>query len=300
MNDEHVTNASGSATALCYRRFTAADVRAAHALSTALRWPFRAEDWQFSADTSSAIAVEENGVVIGTAMCWKYGADRAAIGHVIVSSEHQGRGIGRALMERLLDELGPRITFLHATPAGQPLYEKLGFAVCGSLDQLQGNVSRPAAVALPDGERLRAGTPADLGRFVELDTLASGLEREALLSALLKRGESVVLERDGEMVGFSVLRRFGRGHVIGPVVAPRSSDDVHAKALIAHWLGGRENEFVRIDVPTGSSLPDWLDAQGLKRVDTCSKMVRNAPAAEHDGASDPICRLYGLVSQAML
>lgn len=300
MNNEHVMNTSGAATALHYRRFTAADVPAAHALSMALRWPFRAEDWQFSADTSIAFAAEENGVVIGTAMCWKYGADRAAIGHVIVSSEHQGRGIGRALMEVLLDELGPRVTFLHATPAGQPLYEKLGFSVCGSLDQYQGNVSRPAAGALPEGARLRAGTPDDFRRLAELDARASGLERDALLSVLLKRGESVVLERDGEIAGFSVLRRFGRGDVIGPVVALRTSGDADAKALIGHWLSAREHEFVRIDVPSGTSLPDWLDAQGLKRVDTCSKMVRNAPAAAHVSAPDQVCGLYGLVSQAML
>jgi len=161
-------------------------------------------------------------------------------------------------------------------------------------------VSRPAAVALPDDERLRAGTPADLHCLVELDARVSGLERDALLSALLKRGESVVLERDGEIVGFSVLRRFGRGDVIGPVVAPRSTDDADAKALIGYWLSGRENEFVRIDVPSGTSLPDWLDAQGLKRVDTCSKMVRNATAATHGNALDPVGGLYGLISQAML
>ncbi|MGC3026602.1 GNAT family N-acetyltransferase [Burkholderia sp. DN3021] len=300
MKQEHVMNDSRSMTELRYRRFTAADIPAAHALSMALRWPFRLEDWQFSADTSIAFAAEESGAVIGTAMCWKFGADRASIGHVIVSSAHQGRGIGRELMETLLEELGPRITFLHATPAGLPLYEKLGFHVCGSLDQYQGNVSRPAAVALPDGERLRAGTPADLRCLVELDARASGLERDALLSALLTRGESVVLERDGEIVGFSVLRRFGRGYLIGPVVAPRSTGDARARALIGYWLSGLENEFVRIDVPSGTSLPDWLDTQGLKRVDTCSKMVRNAPAAAHGGAPDPACGLYGLVSQAMM
>ncbi|MBR8510247.1 GNAT family N-acetyltransferase [Burkholderia cenocepacia] len=300
MTQEHEVKERDATSALHYRRFTAEDVPAAHALSIALRWPFRAEDWQFSADTSIAFAAEENGVVIGTAMCWKYGADRAAIGHVIVSDAHQGRGIGRKLMETLLDELGPRITFLHATPAGRPLYEKLGFNVCGSLSQYQGNVDRPAAVAVPDGERLRAGSPADWPRLVELDARASGLEREALLSALQARGESVVLERDGEVVGFSVLRRFGRGYVVGPVVAPRSSDDAHAKALIGYWLTKRDGEFVRIDVPDGSSLPAWLSEQGLKQVDTCSKMVRNAPAAAHEGAADPVVGLYGLVSQAML
>ncbi|AXF25511.1 GNAT family N-acetyltransferase [Burkholderia pyrrocinia] len=300
MKQERDINVALSMTKPRYRRFAPADIPAAHALSMALAWPFRAEDWQFSADTSIGFVAEESGIVIGTAMCWKYGADRASLGHVIVSSAHQGRGIGRVLMETVLEELGPRMTFLHATPAGQPLYEKLGFNVCGSLDQYQGNVGHAAPVALLDGERLRAGTPADLPRLIELDARASGLERDALLSALLKRAESVVLERDGEIVGFSVLRRFGRGYVIGPVVAPDSRDDARAGALIGYWLTRRESEFVRIDVPSGTSLPGWMNEQGLKRVDTCSKMVRNAPAGAYGGAPDPACRLYGLLSQAML
>src|SRR5690348_12397898 len=154
MKHDSFANGLDSATSLRYRKFTPADVPAAHALSTALGWPYRPEDWQFSADTAIAFVAEERGVVIGTAMCWKFGADRASLGHVIVSSAHQGRGIGRKLMAIVLEELGPRITFLHATPAGQPLYEKLGFSVCGSLEQHQGNVGKPLTVALLDGERL--------------------------------------------------------------------------------------------------------------------------------------------------
>ncbi|SDR62020.1 GNAT family N-acetyltransferase [Paraburkholderia tuberum] len=299
MKQEHVVNVPSSTTKLWYRTFTSADIPAAHALSMALNWPYRPEDWQFSADSAKGFVAEENGVVIGTALCWKFGTDRASLGHVIVSSGHQGRGIGRKLMEAVLEELGPRITFLHATPAGQPLYEKLGFNECGSLEQYQGNISKTFPVALLDGERLRSGTPADFPALIELAARASGLERNAILSALLKLGESVVLERDGEIVGFSVLRRFGRGHVIGPVVALRSRDDARARALNGYWLTGREGEFVRIDVPSGTSLTDWLSGQGLKRVDTVLKMVRNAPAGAHRGAPDPVCRQYGLISQAM-
>lgn len=300
MKQECAVNVPPSTGSLRYRMFDPADVPAAHALSMAVGWPYRPEDWQFSADTSIGFVAEDDGVVIGTAMCWKFGAERASLGHVIVSSEHQGRGIGRKLMEIILEELGPRITFLHATQAGQPLYEKLGFNVCGTLDQFNGNVGKAGPVALLDGERLRAATPTDFPCLIELASRASGLERHALLSALLERGESVVLERDGEIVGFSVMRRFGRGYVIGPVVSLRTHDDMRARALIGHWLNGLEGEFVRIDVPTGTSLPDWLIGQGLKRVDTCSKMVRNAPASAHTGAYDPLYRLYGLISQAML
>ncbi len=300
MKQSCVVNVDPSKTNLRYRAFTLADIPAAHGLSMALGWPYRPEDWQFSADTAKGFVAEESGIVIGTALCWKFGADRASLGHVIVSSVHQGRGIGRKLMEAVLEELGPRITFLHATPAGKPLYEKLGFTVCGSLEQYQGNVGPSFRIALLDGERLRTGTSEDFPQLIELASRASGLDRQAVLSALLKRGESVVLERDGEIVGFSVLRRFGRGYVIGPVVALRSRDDARARALIGYWLTRREGEFVRIDVPAGTSLTDWLGDQGLKRVDVCSKMVRNAPAEAHSGVPDPVYRLYGLISQAML
>ena len=300
MKHERAVDVPSSTAKLRYRAFTSADIPMAHALSMALGWPYRPEDWQFSVDSGTGFVAEDNGVVIGTALCWKFGTDCASLGHVIVSPEHQGQGIGRRLMAAVLEELGPRITFLHATPAGRPLYEKLGFNVCGSVEQHQGNVSKAFPIALLDDERLRLGTRADFPDLIELASRAYGLERNAILSALLKLGESVVLERDGEIVGFSVYRRFGRGHVIGPVVALRSRDDVRARALIGYWLTGREGEFIRIDVPSETNLTDWLSGQGLMRVDTASKMVRNAPADAHKGAPDAVCRLYGVISQAML
>ena len=93
--------------------------------------------------------------MIGTALCWTYGAERASLGMVIVSPAWQGRGIGRKLMELVLEGLGGRVTFLHATPAGQPLYEKFGFQAVGTLDQHQGAAFQPPLVSLPPGERLR-------------------------------------------------------------------------------------------------------------------------------------------------
>lgn len=299
MNNESVVSASVSTQPLHYRSFQSADIPAAHGLSMAFNWPHRPEDWQFALEHGTGFVAEENGVVIGTALCWKFGADRASLGLVIVSPDHQGRGIGRHLMEMVLDELGPRTTFLHATPAGRPLYEKLGFSVCDTLDQHQGNIGETLPVVLHDGERLRAATAADFPALIELASCASGFERQAMMAALLETGESAVLEHHGEIVGFSVLRRFGRGKVIGPMVAMKSPDDHRAKALIGYLLKGREGEFIRIDVPADASLTDWLIAQGLKKVDTTVRMVRHAPAGTHRGVQDPVYRVYGLISQAM-
>jgi len=266
----------------------------------ALGWPYRQEDWQFSTEWATGVVVEDRGLVIGTAMCWKFGTEHASIGHVIVSSEYQGRGIGRALMAILFEELGPRITFLHATPEGRPLYEKIGFSVCGWLDQCQGHVTDPVSVVLSNGERLRTATPAELPVLIDLASRASGLERHAILSSLFKLADVVVLERGGEIVGFSALRRFGRGHVIGPVVAPQSREQFQAKALIGYWLTRQQGEFVRVDVPSGTSLTGWLGEQGLKRVDTAPKMVRNASAVVCNAIPDQVCGVYAVVSQALL
>ncbi|MEX3969926.1 GNAT family N-acetyltransferase [Paraburkholderia caribensis] len=282
-----------------YRSLTSADIATAHEMSLAVSWPHRPEDWQFALDTGTGFVAELNGVVIGTAICWKHGPERASLGLVIVSDAYQGRGIGRKLMQMMLEELGSRVTFLHATPAGQPLYETLGFSVCGMLNQYQGRVTGPNPVALPDGLSLREAQPADVAQLTAMATRATGLERDAMLAQLFKVAAGVVLERDGAIIGFSVFRRFGRGYVIGPVIATEAANDLHAKALIGHWLTGRENEYIRVDVPDALSVGDWLTAQGLPCVDSVVKMVRNAPADAHRGAPDSDLRWYGLISQAM-
>ncbi|RDJ97958.1 GNAT family N-acetyltransferase [Paraburkholderia lacunae] len=283
-----------------YRAFRSSDIVAAHALSIAAGWPHRAEDWQLMFDTGNGfVAQDDSGEVIGTALYWKCGAGRGTLGLVIVSSEEQGRGIGRKLMELVLEALGNRVTFLYATPAGKPLYEKLGFEACSTVDQHQGTVGSVQAVLLPAGDQLRPLTGDDIPHVIELASRASGLDRGETFPALLDFAEGVLLERSGELVGFSLFRRFGRGYAIGPVVAAHSPDDRRAKALIAHWLAQYAGEFMRIDLPGGAGLNDWLNGLGMTRVDTVVRMVRNEPAERHGGEPDPIYRVFGIINQAM-
>ncbi|MFT4067304.1 GNAT family N-acetyltransferase [Paraburkholderia sp.] len=282
-----------------YRRFTSADIPAAHGLSIAVRWPHRADDWRFMYEAGTGFVAEDDGTVIGTALCWKFGEDRGTLGLVIVAPDEQGRGIGRKLMELVLEELGSRVTFLHATVAGKPLYEKLGFVTCGGLTQHQGTLGSVAAVAPPAGEHLRAATPEDTPTLIELASRASGFDRSATIPALLEFSQGVVLERDGEVLGFSLFRPFGRGYSIGPVVARHSPDDLRARALISYWLAQHAGDFVRIDVPGDAGIHDWLTSLGMTRVDSVEKMVRNASADAREAAPDATWRTYGIINQAM-
>src|SRR5437868_962822 len=82
---------------------------------------------------------------------------------------------------------------------------------------------------------------------------ASGMPRDTLIRRLLDAGDAVVLDIDGEARGFAILRRFGRGHVIGPVVAPAAD---YARALIAHWVNVQAGRFVRIDTDFAAGLTE--------------------------------------------
>ena len=279
-----------------YRRFTAADIPAAHALTVELKWPHRAEDWQFVESIGVGFVALRDSRVVGTVLCWKYGERTSSLGMVIVSPAQQGYGIGRRLTEMALEELGARAVMLHATPAGRPLYEKLGFAPVGTLDQHQGAAVQPPLLPLPARERLRPLGVNDTPRLIELASRASGLDRTAVLPALLESADGIGLDRDGELIGFALFRRFGRGRAIGPVVAPHDEDSVRAKALIGHWLASNPGMFIRIDTPSGSGLTDWLESLGLVRVDTVVKMLRNA---EHMPAPDDEFVQYGIINQAI-
>jgi len=286
-----------------YRSFTGDDIAAAHALTVELKWPHRADDWRFVVQAGAGFVAEVSEGVIGTVLYWTYGAERASLGMVIVSPAWQGRGIGKRLMELVLEQLGGRVTFLHATVAGQPLYEKLGFRAVGSLDQHQGAAFQPPLVSLPPGERLRPLGANDAPRLIELASRACGLDRSEVLPALLGTADGIALDHDGELLGFALFRRFGRGFAIGPVVAPDAPDSSRAKALISHWLALNEGMFVRIDTPGDSGLTEWLDGLGLPRVDTVVKMVLNGPDDGLVGAFPPAdadFKQFGIINQALM
>jgi hypothetical protein len=88
-----------------------------------------------------------------------------------------------------------------------------------------------------------------------------------------------------------MLRRFGRGHAIGPVVAPEAEG---AQALIAHLIGLNAGRFTRIDIDFDSGLAEWVVCLGLLRVDAPTALVRGALLA-HDANA----RLYAIVTQAL-
>ncbi|MFU8864537.1 MAG: GNAT family N-acetyltransferase [Rhodobacterales bacterium] len=260
--------------------FRTAHLPGALRLSQQAGWPHRMDDWGLNAAVSQGVAAVAGDRVVGTALCTVFGPV-ALLNMIIVDKAMRGQGLGRRLMEVAMAHAGPREMRLVATAEGIPLYEKLAFAACGMIRQHQG-LAQSAAPALP----VTSGGMEDIASLAVMDRNATGLERETVLRLVARQGKVLLAER-----GFALLRDFGSGRVVGPVVA---RDAETAKALIAEAARRTAGSFLRIDLPRAHGLDDFVTALGLAHVGGGTVMARNAvPAPQGDYTA------FALASQAL-
>jgi len=272
------------------RPMTEQDLPALHALTVEAGWAHRPEDWRFVYEVGhGVVACDGAGRVIGSALWWPFGPDFGTVGMIIVSPRLQAKGTGRRLMQWLFDRAGDRVLQLNATPAGLRLYRSEGFREIGRIHQHQGPVQSLPAVAAPG--RVRPIAAGDWPRIRELDREAYGADRSAALDGLAARSVGAGYEVNEELLGFSLCRPFGRGHVVGPILAP---DEAAAIALLQPHLEEHAGRFLRVDTPDDGAFADRLTAAGLARVDTVATMRRgDRPAAPASA------RIFGLINQAL-
>lgn len=260
-------------------RFEKDHLPGALALSQGAGWPHRAEDWALNLTVSQGVAAVADGRVMGTALCSLHGPV-ATLNMIIVDAALRGRGIGLRLMKAIIDLAGEREMRLVATEEGKPLYRKMGFVEAGGIVQLQG-VAVPATPEQP----VEAG-PVDVDLLARMDRDASGMVRAELLGRIAAQGTT--LRTDG---GFALLRAFGRGHVLGPVVA---RNPVAARALMAAGASRMAGSFLRMDLPEARGLAPFAEALGLRPSGEGTSMT----CALRSRAPSPY-QTYALISQAL-
>jgi GNAT superfamily N-acetyltransferase len=259
------------------------------ALSQEMSWPYRLEDWAIALELGQGfVLLNGASTVVATAAWWPYGDDHASAGMIIVARAAQGRGHGARLMDALLAAAHSRAITLNSTAEGLALYERRGFVRSGVIQQHQGVPDERHQA--PPASRVRAMAAADVEAIARLDRRATGWARQPMLTRLLEVGDGHVLLRDGEPRGYAISRRFGRGHLIGPVVANSAAD---ARALIEAALARLGQVFVRVDIPVTSQLGEWLEGIGLRQVGDAITMVKGEPIAPAGPA-----RVFALANQS--
>lgn len=275
-----------------------ADLSQLHALSISVGWPHRAEDWKFPLEVGRGFAaLDEIDRVLGSAMWFPHGDDFATIGMVITSPRLQTNGAAKWLMRKLIHEkCADRRLRLNATRAAYRLYRSLGFSRKATVYQCQGEAHLPPdAPAVPAGLTLRELSIADLDAMRALDAPAFGAARRRHLELLFEQSVSLGLFRGRSLRAFSMCRGFGRGHVVGPVVA---FDEEEAMAVVYPHVTAHAGTFLRLDTHfhTGA-FASFIQQCGLPVFDTVTTMTLGDDADYGSGANGE-ARMFALASQS--
>ncbi len=269
-----------------------------HALSISVGWPHRAEDWQMLREIGHGIvALDEIGRVLGSGMWFPHGENFATVGMVITSPRLQTNGAGQWLMGHILEAVAGRELSLSATRAARRLYLSLDFQPEKTVFQCQGiaRITDAFGNANPDGE-VRPLHAGDMEAVVALDAAGYGIERRALIELVELQSAGYGLFRDNALTAFSFCRPFGRGHVVGPVVA---ANDADAIAVVKPHVERQAGQFLRLDTRAeGGDFATYVSQSGMQVYDTVLTMSLGKTPATAPSTASPV-QIYGLATQAL-
>jgi GNAT superfamily N-acetyltransferase len=222
------------------------DIPAAMQLKEAAGWNQTEADWRrlLILEPNGCFAAVKDGRLVGTTTTTTYKNDLAWIGMVLVDPHNRRQGIATVLMETALDYLKDKVGIvkLDATPEGQSVYEKLGFAA----ESLVERWHRPANSITVETPKKAVDTDA-LRELFELDRRVFFADRSKLLESLIDESPiSPVLVRDekGTLVGYALARRGTTADYIGPVV---TTDPAQVENLLDEMLRQLSGSSVYVD-----------------------------------------------------
>lgn len=287
------------------------DIPGALALSQASGWNQTADDWAVFIERGQVLGVRgDDGTLVATGAALPYGEDQGWISMVLVTPAWRKQGLATGLLDECAAHLraAGRTPVLDATPAGEPVYRRMGFAPGMPFERweadlppaasapLEGPVSAPAAglrsapAAGPAGADLQAMRPAtasDLDCLCALDASASRIERRFLIESFMGRPNTRAWLRN-DAQGFVLVRAGLRAVQVGPLVAPHEAGAI---ALLDTAFGALQGP-VFLDVPTRwHALTDWLGQRGFARQRPFTRMALGPSAAL--GGSDRLFVLAG-------
>jgi len=172
-----------------------------------------------------SVVAELDGQVIGSNFLWE-GDTIAGVGPITVVSTVQNAGVGRRLMESVLEradarrQVGVRLVQAAYHNRSLSLYSKLGFQAREPLLTLQGP---PLKIELT-GYRVRQAIEDDLALCDVLCRTVHGHDRHGEIAQAIADGTATVVEHNGRLTGYATNMGFF-GHAIG-----RTNEEL--KALI--------------------------------------------------------------------
>lgn len=277
------------------RQLKTDDAHYLHELAVSVNWPHRPRDMEQLLQLGQGVlASDEISRAIGAGMFFPITDDFAMVGMMMTHPRLQAGGMGREILKIIMEKCGDRRLRLNSTLQARALYHSAGFHKRGTVMQYQGVVNdAELPESLPKGYSVRPVTMDDMATLLKLDLAAFGADRGTILDLLMQRSDGVLLEKSGQAVGCALGRNFGRGRVIGPLVAP--TEDL-AIALVKPFVDQNRGKYLRIDTDViHQKLGAFLISFGLVAYDTVIPMTigEGAGPESNDGL------VYALASHTM-
>lgn len=271
------------------RTMTTADIPAGMRLKNLAGWNQTPADWLCFLESSpqGCFVAEVASMVVGTAATIVYEGRFAWIGMVLVDTEFRGRGIGTRLLEKAiehLDGVGIGTMKLDATPAGRPIYQKLGFRDEYEIERWLLKRTIPQATDAP-------GPHPVPDPVLQLDHEIFGADRGHLLRSLAAENPdfALVTERKGEITGYAFGRRGTLADHLGPWMA---RDEENATELLGEFLRRSRREKIFVDaLKDRRFVSELLAARGFSVSRPLTRMVRGPNL--YPGRPDLLCAILG-------
>jgi ribosomal protein S18 acetylase RimI-like enzyme len=241
------------------------DLDQAISLAKTEGWNQTEKDWRllYGNPHNICLVTEHQNKVAGTATALNHSNKVAWIGMVLVDKSLRGQGAGRMLLTNIINKLSQVESIkLDATPAGQPLYQKLGFIEEHKIYRMT-NVSLENFHYNESEIRPILFDQKSFSEVVKLDSTIFGADRTYLLKTLFQDYplKAFLIKRSNKTNGFIMGRCGARFNYIGPVSAS-SSDS--AKILLEKALELLQNQTIALDVlEDKDDLIKWLESIGF-------------------------------------
>lgn len=245
------------------RRMEKGDLPDAMDIKNEEGWNQTLKDWEFlmNEPSGTCLVATYRDKLVATVSAIGYDSHLAWIGMMLVRKEHRGQGLAkmlmRAIMERLQDYL---VIKLDATPAGFPVYARLGFVSEYRIWRMtRSPLIQPSG---PIGD-LSVLVKKSLQDIIAYDKNTYGVNRKHLLKYLYQQSpHSVQVAGEKKSIKGYIMGRPGTNYrQLGPLLADSTATAI---GLISSALSQHHEQPIVVDVLADKEeLVGWLQSQGF-------------------------------------
>lgn len=242
---------------LHFQILTVNDIAAADQLRALAGWNQTEKDWRRFLDLGQAkcFGAFQKETLIGTVSAIAYENDLAWIGMMLVHPDYRRMGIGSGLMRQAIDWIkgrGGQCIKLDATPAGQLVYQTMGFVPETNLRRWQGTeIERQSGSPVRRQSQAQELQKEDWPSILEMDLAAFGVDRSELLQSLVGEARcALVIHNEGGIAALGALRAGSHADYIGPVLGRNKQA---GRILIENLLARAGTRLVAWDIPDENS-----------------------------------------------